>query len=141
MFAKSKFLDVNRESNSVDYLHGCLKFGEVHQDFLYEFVRFLCPEFLTYKGKVYLKETFSEAKYEKLKSSGKTDYEAQYWLNLIELTSVFENYNFEFVISIGREIESNWQRLLDTNFSDFGTKVKLLVNEKDFEVFVTLEQT
>ena len=140
MFAKSKFLDVNKESNSIDYLHGCLKFGDVHQDFLYEFVKFICPEFLIYEGKVYFKETFSEAKYENLKSTGRTGAEVQYWLNLVELTSVFENYSFEFVSSIGREIENNWQRVLDTSFPDSGTKVKLLVNEKDFEVLVTLKQ-
>jgi hypothetical protein len=143
VFSLSRFLAANPDKNlsSIDYLHAVFKLYELPDDFLLCMARLFSPDFIIVDGLVFLSEKFELDTYKKCLDEGKSPSEIQLWLNLIEVTGLFEGIEVENALSLAHSIETMWNQKIRSHDDNEAKGVARVIYEKDDgEIFVTIDQ-
>ncbi|GIU52731.1 hypothetical protein TUM4438_46110 [Shewanella sairae] len=140
MFSKSEFMEANKDKklNTLDYLHALFKFEDIHNDLLNSLGILFNPEFIIRDNKLFFEEVFNESKYCDFISEGRDDKEIQYWMNLIEITSIFEGMEVKEAKKFGSSIVEVWNDRIATRYSKMNVNASLIHDQITNEVFVTI---
>jgi len=142
MFSKSEFMKVNngKKLNELDYLHAIYKFNDVHIDLVSSFSMLFNPKLELINGDLFIRDIFSIDKYDSFISEGKQIKEVQYWMNLIEITSIFENIELSKAQELAKSIEESWNNKISKLYPNSDINAFVINDQNTDEVFVTLSK-
>ena len=119
--------DSSKKLSLFDYLNILSQTEKVDAEVILTFVSFLWPEFQVVEGRVFLREEFSQERYDHtLKYRDSQPFE--YLMNQVPLSSMFPSLSFEAQKFLGETVVACWT-----------TKLKLEFPNKEFVVFCTDE--
>lgn len=139
LFSLEDFLAANqaKKLGSLDYLHAIFKLAGLPIDLVFCFIKLLAPKFKVVNGLVFLSETFDVDIYNRYISDGES--EIQLWINLVEVTGVFEEIEEHDAIRLADEIVKIWNlKLVSDDIHGIG-RARVIHNKEDGEVFVTID--
>ncbi|GAB6262869.1 hypothetical protein [Photobacterium sp. R1] len=135
MFASA---NAGRNVSGFDYLHAAYKSQELAADFILWFARLFCPDFKTVDGAVFISELFDTERYQELLSNGHSSTQAQFWLNLLEITGLFDDLSIDQAMEIAEFLADSWNSKLNKEFEGTSTLARAICDEETGEVFVTI---
>lgn len=124
-----------------DYLHAVFKMGALPIDVLLSFVRFFWPALEVVNGRIYLSESFDLAKHSEYLASGRDLDEVQLWLNLTEITGIFENVDIDDALEIASIIAQVWNEKIRSEIGSIEDFARVIFEKDEGEVFVTIDRT
>lgn len=110
-----------------DYVHAKLNFDRVSPDLAVALLNLYWPTFQEIDGWVFLEEEFSKEKYQELASSNNSQLE--YWMNLINLESIFSLAPVETQEYVALKITEMWKAKLKIDFPEKKFIVKKFIDE------------
>ena len=142
IFTLSDFLAANpgKKLGVSDYLHAVFKIGALPIDVLLSFVRFFWPAFDVVDGRIYLSESFDSAKKSEYLADGKDLNEVQLWLNLTEITGIFEDIELGDAQKIATIIAQIWNGKILSEIGNVEDSARVIFEEDEGEVFVTIDR-
>jgi len=142
LFYLKDFLIANKHKNlsEVDYIHAIFKLAELPTDLLFCFLKLLAPDFKVVNGLVFLSESFIREDFDAFISLGKDASEIQLWLNLIEITGIFENLNEDDALQVGNSIAEIWNLKLQNEKLVAVGKARVIHEVDDGEIYITIDQ-
>lgn len=142
LFSLDEFLSVNqpKKLSEVDYLHAIFKLAGLPIDLLLCFIKLLMPEFKVFDGLVFLNTSFDLNAYKIYLLEGKSIGEIQLWINLVEITGVFEDIEEDDAVQLANAIVDIWNLQLDKDIIGLG-KARVIHSKEEGEVFVTIDQS
>lgn len=140
LFDFKSFVSANAERHvsSLDYLHTVYKAHELSVDFILYFTKLFWPDFKVVDGLVYLSDLFESKRYQNLLADGKKSIEAQFWLNLIEITGLFDGLSTDDAIFIAESLAASWNSKMTSEFGTLLTPARAIHDGGTGEVFVTI---
>jgi len=142
-FSFSEFISANPDKNlnSIDYLHAIFKLSNLHDDLIYSFMDLFFPKFKIINNLVFLEECFDIDTYKKYQDEGKENSEIQLWINLLEITGIFENLDEESALKMSNTIAKIWNLKLEREHNDALGRARAIHDKELGEVFVTIDQS
>ena len=139
-FDFSSFVNANKDHavTGIDYVRAIYVNHELASDFIVCFARFLWPSFNILNDKVFVAELFDPEMFERHLSLSKNLEEAQFWMNLLEITGVFDELPTEQAMEVALIISESWNSKI---FKEFGAEyavARRIYDEEYGEVFVTI---
>ncbi|GLK89770.1 hypothetical protein [Pseudomonas turukhanskensis] len=139
-FTYEQFLESNSgmRKNGFDYLQLVSKATSLPADFFRYLAILFSPEFVMRDEKIYLLETFDDQAYAEYKQSGMPDAELQFWMNLVEITGVFDVLGTDDALHFAGTLAKAWNLKLTSEFGEGVEKARVIHDEDTGEVFVTI---
>lgn len=119
------------EFSLFDYLHGIFSTKSLEPDLAIAFLNFFWPEFLCVGDLVFLKEEFSEKRYNNLINQGDGGKNLEYWMNIISISGVFESATFDQSKYICCHLSEIWKIKLEKEFPDKNFVLDCAVDGED----------
>ncbi|AOJ41323.1 hypothetical protein WJ23_25525 [Burkholderia lata] len=139
-FDFASFVSVNRNANfsGLDYVHVVYRDHGLVYDFVFRLGKLFLPDFKVVDGAIYVSELFSDEEYKRLLSDGKASREIQFWINLLEITGVFDDIDTDQAVELAKLIVDGWNSKLQREFGDVSVPARVLCDDETGEVFVTI---
>ncbi|MEJ0002744.1 MAG: hypothetical protein WDN30_02810 [Pararobbsia sp.] len=87
---------------------------------------------------VVIAEWFDEARYQEYRSNGMEPDQAQAWINMVELTEIFQGISFDKAKELAVFIASLWNEHIKQRFPNEPITASVILEEDSGEVFVTI---
>ncbi|MBR9908487.1 MAG: hypothetical protein GYB30_10645 [Gammaproteobacteria bacterium] len=139
MFSIEEFKSVNTNVNVFDYIHALYSNEKIAADLVLAIDSIFRPKFKAVHGILFVEELYSSEKHESLENANKSNSEISYWVNLIDLTSVFEGVDFKVVLSIAEKMKASWNTELNRGYSGYNVQASLIAEAEPGEIYLTLE--
>lgn len=139
-FDFASFVSANPESNisGFDYLHTVYKSQGLAADFILWFAKLFWPEFKIADGLVFVAELFDSERYQALLNGGMRAAEAQFWMNLLEITGLFDDLSSNQAVEIATSLTDSWNAKLHQEVGIPITLARTIYDKETGEVFVTI---
>jgi len=130
--------NVGRHVSGFDYLHTEYKALGLATDFILYFVKLCWPDFKVVDGLVYLSEMFDPERYKTFLSEGRSSTEVQFWMNLLEITGLFDELSIDDAMLIAEALAESWNSKMSAEFDSVLTPARAIRDKETGEVFVTI---
>ncbi len=143
LFSLEDFLSANpvKSLGAIDYLHALFKLADLPIDLVFCFIKLLIPEFKLIDGLVFLSESFEADTYDRYLLEGKSTSEIQLWINLVEVTGVFEGIDEQDAIRLANAIVDAWNLKLGSEAVQAAGSARVIHDKEEGEIFVTIDQS
>lgn len=141
LFSLKDFLTANPEKSlcAIDYLHALFKLTDLPIDLAFCFIKLLMPEFKIVDGLVFLSETFETDTYNRYLLEEKNKSEIQLWINLVEVTGVFDGIDEKNAIRLSKAIVDAWNLKLRNEAIQGKGSARVIHDKEEGEIFVTID--
>ena len=119
-------------------MHTIYKAHGLAVDFILYFAKLFWPDFKVLDGLVYLSELFEPERYRNLLGEGRNSTEVQYWMNLLEVTGLFDELSTGDAMFIAEALATNWNSKMAAEFGSVMTLARAIRDDETGEVFVTI---
>ncbi len=130
-----------RPVDGYDYVHAICKSVGLPGDFLIWYAKLVCPDIMKIDGMVFISDLYDEKKYKSLISEGETKEHAQVWMNLLEITGLFDYISDAQVLLLAEKIAEGWTAKIRQVFGENCEGARVIANENTGEVFVVVGQS
>lgn len=139
-FDYASFVQANdgRVVTGVDYLRAIYVSHSLESDFIVWFARFFWPSFKLFDGKVFVEELFDFELYQGHLRRSKSLEKAQFWMNLLEITGVFDELSPEQAMEVALIVSESWNSKILKEFGAEYAVARRIYDEDTGEVFVTI---
>lgn len=140
LFSFEAFRGANPEKTlgGYDYLQMISAVAELPADFIVWFSRLFSPQFILVEGNVLIDSLFEPQRYEELRRNGKSAGEAQFWINLLEVTGLFAQLTVTQAEELAEGIVDAWNMKLDKEFPLSVHKARSIHDQETNEIFVVI---
>lgn len=107
-------------------------------DLILRFAKIIYPEFQILDGKIYISELFDLDYYQELLKSGRNISEVQFWLNLLEVTGLFDDLSNNQAMEFAELLVKSWNAKLRSEFPETLDNARIVDNKEIGEIFVTI---
>lgn len=128
----------NGKFSPLDFIHAVTGNVALPQDFSVCIGHLLAPRMIMFDHVVVAAEWFDEARYQEYRRSGMKPDQAQAWVNMVELTDIFQGISFEKAKELAALIVDLWDDRIRKNFPNEAIGSSVIVDEESDEVFVTI---
>ncbi|WP_321880466.1 hypothetical protein [Paraburkholderia bannensis] len=133
------FVSANDGKFSVlDFIHAVTRNVAFPQDFSVCIGHLFAPQMIIFDRVIVAAEWFDEARYQEYRSRGMRSDQAQAWINMVELTDIFQGISFEKAKELAALIAGLWDDRIRRNFPNETIKASVIADEESNEVFVTI---
>lgn len=103
------FKNINKPNffGDTEYIYSIFKIKELPVDLLFKILNLIFPDFLIIENHILLESEFDQDKFNNLKKVEETN-KVQFWMNLIELTSLHDEMTAEQTLLIAQKIVDSW---------------------------------
>lgn len=115
-FASFRVDNAHHLVSGFDYIHAIHHTQRLPADFALCMAKLYWPEFIRVDGWIFVKETFDEAYYLSLLESDNSPAKNQFWMNLLEVTGLFENLSLPQSTVVVNALAGNWNAKLASEF-------------------------
>jgi hypothetical protein len=112
---------------------------QIPEDFLVCILKLSNPEFLIFENRIFLKESFQLHEYMSKNEDGVEINQIQFWLNLTEISGIFEDIDETNALVIANILEKNWNLVISTLDKDALGRARVLYDRELGEVFITID--
>ncbi|TCW85637.1 hypothetical protein C5O80_10750 [Burkholderia sp. SRS-46] len=139
-FDFASFVSVNSPASvsGFDYVHTVYKCHALDYDFLFHFGKMFFPDFKVVDGAVFVSELFDDEKYKRMLGGGDVIREIQFWINLLEITGMFDDIDTDQAVELANLIVDGWNAKLQREFGEVSVPARVLCDDELGEVFVTI---
>lgn len=139
-FDFKSFVSANtgRVVTGFDYLRAIYKADGLTADFIVYFAKLFWPDFKMVDGLTFISELFDSEHYQSLLKDGRNVNEAQFWINLLEITGLFDELSIDEAMQIAEAVAASWNSKLAVEFSDVLVPARVIRDDETGEVFVTI---
>lgn len=137
-FASFVSANVGRIVSGFDYLHVVYKSQGLAADFILWFSKLFWPDFKTVDGVIFVSELFNAERYQELLNNGNSATQAQFWMNLLEITGLFDDLSTDQAMDIAEVLAESWNSKLEKEVKPSPTLARAIRDEETGEVFVTI---
>lgn len=138
MFSKKDFEASNKNVNVFDYIQALFTLKKISADLISAVESIFRPKLIKIERALFIEELYSKDKHQDLTVHYAKADEVTYWMNLIELTTVFDGVDYESVLLIAKALKANWVSVLANDYRDYDAEV-LLIEEKELrEIYLTI---
>jgi len=127
-----------RSISCFDYLHAVYKSHRLTADFIFCFAKLFWPDFKVIDGLIFISELFDEGRYRDLLNENRNSTEVQFWMNLLEITGLFDELTPDEAISFAEIISASWNSKLKYEFGTISVPARVIHDDDTGEVFVTI---
>lgn len=137
------FIDFKKHNNDpaisgIDYVHAVYATTPLPFDFLIHYAQLFSPDMTVMDGRVFIRELYDANRHRELVESTQDADRAQYWMNLLEITGLFDELKTDQAIALAQIISQCWNnKLLAEHGSSYGEARYICDTDSD-EVFVTI---
>jgi hypothetical protein len=128
----------NGRFSALDFIHAVTAKVALPPDFALCMARLFAPTMTIFDNVIIVAEWFDEARYHEYRRSGMKPEQAQAWVNMVELTDIFQGISFDQAQQLAAIITELWNGKLSQNFPHSTTKASAIFEEDSGEVFVTV---
>lgn len=139
-FSLAEFVKANRERpvGCLDYLQLVSDIANLPTDFFSCLVRLISPEFIVRDGRVYIEFLFNEEKFNEHYNDLQDPNKCQFWMNAIELRSLFEMLSEDEALHFADFLVQSWKNALNDQQVMGVGQPKLIHDIECEEVFVSI---
>jgi hypothetical protein len=140
LFDFSSFVSANPERNisGFDYLHIVYKSQRLPADFILWLAKLFRPDFKIVDGLVFVVELFDSERYQSLLGGDMSVAEVQLWMNLLEITGLFDDLSSNQAIEMAKALTDSWNAKLHQEIGITTELAKTIYDKETGEVFVTI---
>ncbi len=137
-FASFVSANVGRVVSGCDYLRAVYKFHGLSGDFILWFAKLFWPDFKIIDGMVFIAELFDSEHYQSLLDDGRSSAEAQFWMNLLEITGLFDDLSADQAMSVAKAFTASWNSKLVSDFGVAAVLARAIYDDDTGEIFATV---
>lgn len=130
----------NRETSGLDYLHAVYQLQPLPFDFLLQYAQLLYPTLRLVYGRIFIDSQFNTDRYQELCQTTGSLKDAQYWMNLLEITGIFGDLQTEQATYLGEMIACSWNTKISAELDSRCTYAQCITDKETGEVFLTIVQ-
>ncbi len=130
--------NTKRKVNGFDYLHTTYKAHRLNIDFIIYFAKLFWPDFKTVDGLTFISELFDFDRYQSLLKDGHNAKKAQFWMNLLEITGLFDELLIDEATQIAKAVVASWNSKLHAEHRNISVSARVICDNETEEVFVTI---
>ena len=124
--------------SGIDYVHAIHTTENLPADFAVWVARMYWPEFTLVDGMVYVSELHFERYEQDFLNSTISPSNSQFWINLLEITGMFDNLSFDGAMEVASIMASTWNAKLTMEFGPSFALARAFSDDETNEVFVTI---
>ncbi|MEE4151891.1 hypothetical protein [Pseudomonas viridiflava] len=133
------YLSLNKGGVSkFKYLYRTKESRQLHRDFMSIFASLYDPTIFFQEGGYFVAENYSQVRYDEAAAQAENVQEISYWLNMVEITSLFGDISYDEAVKIGGVVCGCWSAKLNLKYPDSGFEARLISDDELDEVWVTL---
>jgi len=121
-----------------DYLHTIYKTHGLSSDFIVFFAKLFWPDFKVIDGVVFISELFDSEYYQSFLKDGRNINEAQFWMNLLEITGLFDGLSIDEAVQVSEIVVKSWNFKLGIECGNVSVLARFIRDDETGEVFVTI---
>ncbi|MFY3770877.1 hypothetical protein AHYW_000099 [Providencia manganoxydans] len=122
------------------YVHIIYNHTNIPDDLIFSMIEIISPTFKIVDNMLFIDDLFSQSKYDEHLSSEISKEKTQFWLNLVDISSVFDTLEYEDTITIAEKIAHCWNlKIKAENMQALG-KARILRDDPETEVLITVDQ-
>lgn len=130
--------NAGRQISTIDYLHTIYKAQNLPPDFVLWFAKLFWPEFKIVDGRIFVAELFDAEIYQRYLDERRSQGAAQFWLNLLEVTGVFDDLSVEQAMMVAEMLSKCWNAKLHEDFKVPTELARVIVEKETGELFVVI---
>ena len=139
-YERFEHMNSPKRVSEIDYVQSLYKSMKIPDDLVLRFFRIAWPNFVLLDNRVFVADIFDRQRYEELRNSGHSESSAQFWMNLLEITGVFDEMQSQQAIEIAQILSSSWNGKLDKEYDESAGRARVIHDEATGETFVAIGQ-
>ncbi len=128
----------NKKLSEMDYVQAVYATTSLHFDFLISYARLFSPEIKVVDGRAFILELFDSERHQELMAATQDADHAQYWMNLLEITGLFDELTTEQATELAKIIAACWNRTLLAGHESSCGEARYIADPDSGEVFITI---
>lgn len=140
LFSFTDFKKANNDpaTSGIDYVQAVYATTPLHFDFLLHYAQLMSPVIEIVDDRAFIGELFDANRYLDLIKTTQDMDRTQYWMNLLEITGLFDNLTTEQAIALAQIISQCWNSNLLTKHGNSCGEARYICDTDSGEVFVTI---
>lgn len=127
-----------RKVGQLDYVGYIYKSRALPGDFLIAMSTLFKPKFCERDGHLFVSDLFDEERLSDFLRKGLTVTVAQYWMNLLEISGLFDGLTTEQATKLANDIKDCWNLEIERHFANLSGRASVVYEEELREVFVSI---
>jgi hypothetical protein len=134
------FKNINKPNffGDIEYIYSIFKIKELPIDLLFKILNLVSPDFLIIENHIFLASEFDQDKFNDLQKVEETN-RTQFWMNLIELTSLHDEMTAEQALLIAKKIVDSWNAKIKYEGLNAHGRARVYEEIEYGEVFITID--
>ncbi|ENU42517.1 hypothetical protein ACOY72_00900 [Acinetobacter seifertii] len=134
------FKNINKPNffGDTEYIYSIFKIKELPVDLLFKILNLIFPDFLIIENHIFLESEFDQDKFNNLKKVEETN-KVQFWMNLIELTSLHDEITTEQTLLIAKKIVDSWNAKIKYEGLNAHGRARVFEEIEYGEIFITID--
>lgn len=134
------FKNINKSNffGDTEYIYSIFKIKELPVDLLFKILNLIFPDFLIIENHIFLESEFDQDKFDNLQKVEETN-KAQFWMNLIELTSLHDEMTAEQALLIAQKIVDSWNAKIKYEGLNAHGRARVFEEIEYGEIFITID--
>ncbi|MDV4265338.1 hypothetical protein ACG9XY_04085 [Acinetobacter seifertii] len=134
------FKNINKPNlfGEIEYIYSIFKIKELPIDLLFKILNLVFPDFLINENHIFLASEFDQDKFNNLQKVEETN-KAQFWMNLIELTSLHDEMRAEQALLIAQKIVDSWNAKIKYEGLNAHGRARVFEEVEYGEIFITID--
>ncbi|MBI0421258.1 hypothetical protein UE233_10590 [Acinetobacter oleivorans] len=134
------FKNINKPNffGGIEYIYSIFKIKELPVDLLFKILNLIFPDFLINENHIFLASEFDQDKFDNLQKVEETN-KAQFWMNLIELTSLHDEMTAEQALLIAQKIVDSWNAKIKYEGLNAHGRARVFEEIEYGEIFITID--
>ncbi|QNW90447.1 hypothetical protein IC799_12485 [Acinetobacter seifertii] len=134
------FKNINKPNffGDIEYIYSIFKIKELPVDLLFKILNLVFPDFLINENHIFLASEFDQDKFDNLRKVEETN-KAQFWMNLIELTSLHDEMTAEQTLLIAKKIVDSWNAKIKYEGVNAHGRARVFEEIEYGEIFITID--
>ncbi|WP_410566404.1 hypothetical protein [Acinetobacter sp. H1(2024)] len=123
---------------NIEYIYSIFKIKELPIDLLFKILNLVFPDFLINENHIFLASEFDQDKFDNLQKVEEIN-KAQFWMNLIELTSLHDEMTAEQALLIAQKIVASWNAKIKYEGLNAHGRARVFEEIEYGEIFITID--
>ncbi|WP_336167954.1 hypothetical protein [Acinetobacter sp. 161(2023)] len=134
------FKNINKPNffGDIEYIYSIFKIKELPIDLLFKILNLVSPDFLIIGNHIFLASEFDQDKFNDLQKVEETN-RTQFWMNLIELTSLHDEMTAEQALLIAKKIVDSWNAKIKYEGLNAHGRARVYEEIEYGEIFITID--
>lgn len=137
-YEKFKTANSPKSLTGIDYVRFIYKAFDLPVDFILYFSRLWWPNFLVIDNRIFLSDLFDSERHASLLLSEQDAASAQFWMNLLEITGLFDDLEEVQALEVAENLVSCWNKKINSEHSEITDRARVILDNSTGEVFVSI---